>query len=144
MSGSFGPAKCLRCGNADAIRISDRMGWQVECEICGLFEIYRYQGEPKGYRRECPIGMAHYISKDRQDPHSGRHQERFFSEKELEEALERLRSQMESGEVYWESVLVTIWREHWQAVEFMMGGPDCLDWKPPVRADVNADLGTPF
>jgi hypothetical protein len=144
MSGDIGPAKCLRCGSADAIKIRDDNGWQVECQVCGLFEIYVDQGEPMGYRRECPIGMAHYISKDRQGPDSGRHKERFFSEEELEDALAGLRNWMESGEVYWQSVFVTCWHEGWQAVEFMMGSPECLQWEPPMRAYVPEDPEGPF
>jgi hypothetical protein len=144
MAGEIGDAKCLRCGNDEAIRIRDSSGWQVSCGICGFFEQFDYQGEQRGYRRECPSGMAHYISKDTRDPHSARHQERFSSEEALENALARLRSQMESGEVYWESVLVTIWREGWKAVEFMMGSPECLHWEPPMRADVPQDQDGSF
>jgi hypothetical protein len=145
MAGDIGPAKCLRCGSADAIEIRDDDGWEVGCQTCGFFEIYANQGERRGYRRECPVGFARYISKkERQGLGSGVHKERFFSEKEAEEALAHLRSLMESGEVYWQSVLVTIWREGWQAVEFMMGGPECLRWEAPVRADVPLDPEGPF
>lgn len=144
MSGSIGPAKCLRCGNADAIRIRDGMGWQVSCPICGFLEIYDYWGKRAGYRRECPLGIARYIRRDRQGPDSGRHHERFFSEMELQDALARIRSRMESGDVYWESVLVTAWREHWNRVEFMMGSPECLNWEPPARADVPLDADPLF
>src|SRR6516164_9053233 len=138
MSSIFGPAKCLRCGNADAFEMRDNKGFwsDLSCHICGFVEHYGWQGEEYGYRRECPIAMAHYISKDRQGPDAGSHEERFSNEEELESALARLRGQMESGEVYWESVFVTRWHVPGQFVEFMMGSPACLDWKPPMRRDV--------
>jgi hypothetical protein len=137
MAGTIGPAKCSRCRNTHAIEIYDGIGWEVSCPRCGLMEIYDYGGERQDYRLECPIGVAHCTRKDQRG--SGWHQERFFSAEEFEDALARLRNWLESGEVYPESVYLTRWNETKERLEFLIGSPECLDWKPPMRADVPQD-----
>jgi hypothetical protein len=70
--------------------------------------------------------------KDQQGPWSGWHQERFFSVEKVEGGLARLRSWIESGEVYPESVYLTRWNETRERLEFLIGSPECLDWEPPM------------
>jgi hypothetical protein len=106
----IGPMRCPRCGDSEAIEISNMNGWDTRCEFCDFFESFVLQpADP-------PYEMSRYSWKRGYSID----QAKFLTASELETALSSLRGWIRRGRIPSGTVYFAGWDEATRQLDFLL------------------------